>query len=223
VPKGKLRQALMHGAHDALVAGHLGFTKAYERLRQGVNWPEMYSELKAYVKSCDSYQWNKTSNQKPIRLLKPPEIRTERFEQVSMDFITILPVTKENHDAVMVIVDKLTKLVMFISNRTIMDTVETSKKFFNHWYRWFGLPKKIISDREGIFISRFRRELFRITQKRLAMSTSHHPQTDGQTEKANRTLEEMIRHYIKYQQHNWGDLLPALEHAYNSSMCSGMV
>jgi hypothetical protein len=48
------------------------------------------------------------------------------------------------------------------------------------------------------------------------MSTSHHPQTDGQTEKANRTLEEMIRHDINYQQNNWDDLLPALEHAYNS-------
>jgi hypothetical protein len=72
-----------------------------------------------------------------------------------MDFITTLPVTKENHDAVMVIVDKLTKLVMFIPTRTDLDTVETAKTFFNHWYRWFGLPNKIISDRYGRFISRF--------------------------------------------------------------------
>jgi hypothetical protein len=133
-----------------------------------------------------------------------------------MDFITTLPVTKENNDAVMVIVDKLTKLVMFIPTRTDMDTVETAKKFFNHWYRWFGLPKKIISDRDGRFISRFWKELFRLTQTRLAMSTNHHHQTDGQTEKANRTQEEMIIHYINYQQNNWDDLLPALEHAYNS-------
>ena len=200
VPQGKLRQALMHGAHDALVSGHLGFNKAYERLRQGVTWPEMYSELKAYVRSCDSCQRNKTSNQKPIGLLKPLEIPTVRFEQVSMDFITSLPETKANHDAVMVTVDKLTKLVMFIPTRADMDTAATANMFFNHWYRWFGLPKKIISDRDGRFISKFWKELFRLTQTRLAMSTSHHPQTDGQTEKANRTLEEMIRHYINYQQ-----------------------
>jgi hypothetical protein len=117
-----------------------------------------------------------------------------------MDFITTLPVTKENHDAVMVIVDKLTKVVMFIPTQIDMDTVKTVKKFFNHWYKWFGLPKKIMSDRAGRFISRFWKELFRLTQTMLAMSTSHHPQTDGQTEKANRTLEEMIRHYINYQQ-----------------------
>jgi hypothetical protein len=109
-------------------------------MRQGVTWPEMYSELKAYVGSCDSSQRNKTSNQKPIGLLKPLEIPTERFGQVSMDFITTLPAKKENHDAVMVIVDKLTKLVMFIPTRTSMDTVETAKKFFNHWHRWVGFP-----------------------------------------------------------------------------------
>jgi hypothetical protein len=135
-----------------------------------------------------------------------------------MDFITTLPVTKENHDAVTVIVDKLTKLVMFIPTQTDMDTVETVNMFFNHWYRWFGLPKKIISDRDGSFIGRFWKELFRLTQTRLAMSTRHHPQTDGQTEKANITVEEMLRHYINYQQNNLDDLLPALEHVYNCSV-----
>jgi hypothetical protein len=69
-----------------------------------------------------------------------------------MDFITTLPVTKENHDAVMVIVDKLTKLLMFIPTRTDMDTVETGKKFFNHLYRSFGLQKKIILDKDGRFM-----------------------------------------------------------------------
>jgi hypothetical protein len=118
----------------------------------------------------------------------------------------------------MVIVNKLTKLAMFIPTRTDMDTEESAKKFFNHLYRWFGLPKKIISDWDGRIISRFWKELFRLTQTRLAMSTSHHPQTEGQTEKANRTLEKMIRHYITYQQNNWNDLLPALEHAYNNSV-----
>jgi hypothetical protein len=67
------------------------------------------------------------------------------------------------------------------------------------------LTNKIISDRDGRIISRFWKELFRLTQTRLAMSTSHHPQTDGQPEKENRTLKEMIRHNISYQQNNWDD------------------
>jgi hypothetical protein len=77
-----------------------------------------------------------------------------------MYFITTLPETKANHDAVMVIVDKLTKLLMFIPTRTDMDTVTTAKLFCNHWYMWLGLPEKIISDRNGLFISKFWRELF---------------------------------------------------------------
>jgi Integrase zinc binding domain len=76
VPQGKLRKALMYGAHNALIAGHLGFNKAYKSQKQGVTWPEIYSELKAYVRSCDSFQRNKTSNQKPIGLVKPLEIPT---------------------------------------------------------------------------------------------------------------------------------------------------
>jgi Integrase zinc binding domain len=218
VPQGKLRTALIHGVHDALVSGHLGFNKAYERLRQGVTWPEMYSVLKTYVRSCDSCQRSKKSNRKPIGLLKPLEIPTVRLEHVSMVFITTLPEIKANHDAVMVIVDKLTKLVIIIPTRTDMDTVKTAALFFNQWYRWLGLSKKIISDGDGRFNSKFLKELFRLTQTWLAMSISHHSQTDGQIEKASRTLEEMIRHYINYQQNNWDELLPGLEHAYNSSV-----
>jgi hypothetical protein len=174
VLQGELRQALTHGKHDDLVAGHPGFNKAYERLRQGASWPEMYSELKAYVRSRESCQRNKTSNQNLASLLKPLEIPTKRLEQVIMNFTTTMPVKKENHDAVMVIVDKRTKLVVFIPTRTDIDTVETAKKFFNHWYRWFDLPMKNISDKHGRFINRFWKELFRLTQTRLALSTSHH-------------------------------------------------
>jgi hypothetical protein len=114
-PQGKLRKALMHEAHDALFAGHLRFNKAYERLRKGVIWPEMHSELKSHVRSFDSCQRNKSSNKKPIGLLKPLEVPTVRFEQVSMNFVTCLHATKANHDEIVVIVDKLTKMVMFLA------------------------------------------------------------------------------------------------------------
>jgi hypothetical protein len=111
--KGKLRQALMHGACDALVSGHLGFNKGHECLSQGVTRSETYSALKSYGRSCFFCQMTKTSNQKLIGLLKPLEIPTVHFEQVSMDFITSHPETETNHNAVTVIVDKLTKLMMF--------------------------------------------------------------------------------------------------------------
>jgi Integrase zinc binding domain len=92
VLQGKLRQALTHGKHDDLVAGHLGLNKAYERLRQSDSRTEMHSELKVYVRSCESCQRNKTSNQKLVSLLKPLEIPTKRLEQVIMEFTTTMPV-----------------------------------------------------------------------------------------------------------------------------------
>ena len=113
--------------------------------------------------------------------------------------------------------DRLSKFAMFIPIQTDVDAVRSAKAFFGNWYRLFGLPRKVVSDRDGRFLSLFWRELFRKVQTRLAMSTSHHPQTDGQTERMNRTLEEMVRHYVNYQQTNWDVLLPGLEHAYNSS------
>jgi transposase InsO family protein len=74
-----------------------------------------------------------------------------------------------------------------------------------------------VSDRDGRFISKFWQELFRLRQVKLAMSSSHHPQTDGQTERMSRTMEEMLWHCVSYRQNNWDEALPALEHAYNNS------
>jgi hypothetical protein len=90
--------------------------------------------------------------------------------------------------------------------------------FFNHWYRHYGLPRKIVSVRDGRFVGKFWQELFRLTQVRLAMSSSHHPQTDGQTERTNRTMEETLRHYVNYRPNNRDEVLPAFEHAYNNSV-----
>jgi hypothetical protein len=118
----------------------------------------------------------------------------------------------------MVVVDRRTKMVMFIPTATEVDAVGSAKLFFRNWYRLHGLPSKIISDRDGRLISKFWREPFRLMQTKLAMLASHHPQADCQTEKMNRALEEMARHYVDYAQNNWDELLPGIEHAYNSSV-----
>src|SRR3954447_12418562 len=84
-------------------------------------------------------------------------------------------------------------------------------------FKLHGLPSSIISDRDTKFTSRFWQSLFRTMGTRLAMSTAYHPQTDGQTERANRTLEDMLRAYVNYQQDDWDSLLPAAEFACNNA------
>ena len=218
VPEGSLRLTLMHDTHDAVAAGHLGIDKTYEHLRRRFSWPRMKKNVYEYVRSCNSCQRNKASTQKPIGMMAPTEVPSRRWEHVTMDFVVRLPKTKEGYDAVMVIVCKLSKQVVFSPTTTDVSASGAAKLYVRDVYRHHGIPRKIISDRDGRFTSKFWTELHRLLDVRLAMSSAFHPQTDGQTEKANRSMEEMLRHYVSYDQKNWADLLPLLEFSYNNSV-----
>jgi len=170
-----------------------------------------------YVTSCDSCQRNKASNQAPAGLLQPLDIPERRWDHITMDFVVQLPKTTKKHDAIVVFVEKLSKRTYFIPTTTDVTAPQVAEIFFNTIFKNHGLPKVIISDRDPKFTSRFWKALFEKLGTKLAMSTSHHPQTDGQTERMNRTMEEMLRAYTNYQQNNWDELLPAVEFAYNNS------
>jgi hypothetical protein len=139
----------------------------------------------------------------------------EPWEHVSLDFIMTLP-PSDGFDAILVVVDKLSKSMVLVPTVTTV-TKQTERLYFDMVYCRHGLACKIISYRDVRFTSAFWQELHKLLQVRLAMSSSFHPQTDGQTERANRTLEEMIRHYVAHKQDDWARLLPALEFAYHTS------
>ncbi|KAH9089366.1 hypothetical protein LEN26_019229, partial [Aphanomyces euteiches] len=95
--------------------------------------------------------------------------------------------------------------------------VESAKLFFDNIYCRFGLPTSIVSDRDPRFTSKFWTALFSLVGSRLNMSTSEHPESDGQTERANRVIEDVLRSYTQSRQKTWSSLLPQVEFAYNSS------
>jgi transposase InsO family protein len=216
VPDGQLRLVLLHDAHDAIISGHLGTDKTYDALHRHFSWTGMRGQVAAYVSSCDLCLRNKTRNQHPVGLLQPLEVPSEPWDHVSLDFIISLP-PSNGHDAILVVVDKLSKAIVLIPTVSTVSAKETARLYFNFVYCRHGLSRKIVSDRDVRFTGRFWQELHRLLQVRLAMSSSFHPQTDGQTERANRKLEEMVRHYVAYRQDDWYTLFPALEFAYNSS------
>ena len=113
---------------------------------------------------------------------------------MSMDFITQLPMTKNGNDAIFVVVDRLTKMAHFIPTKTTATAEDTARLFLDNVFRLHGLPEEIISDRDSKFNGNFWQALFESLGTRLGMSTAFHPQTDGQTERMNRTLEDMLRH-----------------------------
>jgi hypothetical protein len=134
-----------------------------------------------------------------------------------MDFIGPLPKTPRGHDSILVIVDKLTKLVHFAPCRTTDTAPDIARLFFDHVFRHHGMPTTIVSDRDTKFTSRFWKELSCLMDVHLAMSTAFHPQTDGQTERANRTLITMLRNFVDHRQSNWDLLLSAAEFATNNA------
>jgi hypothetical protein len=115
VPNGRSRMVLMHDAHDAIVKGHLVFEKCCQDLSRSFTWPSMRRDVKEYVRSCDSCQRNKPRNQLLIGFLNPLEVLTRRLEQVNFDFVMELPRTSSGHDAILVIVDRLSKICPFLS------------------------------------------------------------------------------------------------------------
>jgi hypothetical protein len=135
-----------------------------------------------------------------------------------MDFVMQLPKSRKGKDAMVVFVDRLTKMTHFEAIKTTATASEVAAVFINTVFRHHGLPTRIVSDRDTRFTSMFWKHVMQTLNVQLAMSTAFHPQTDGQTERANRTIEDMIRIYTSKQQDDWDELLPLLEFAYNNSV-----
>ena len=217
IPRGELRTQILHDHHDAPIAGHQGIERTYSTMHRLFYWPRMNNDVRQYVKSCDSCQRIKASQQVPGGLLQPLPIPTGPWEQVSMDFIVQLPKTKAGFDAIVVFVDTFSKMTHFAPTKTTASAPDTARLFFDHIFRLHGLPKSIVSDRDAKFTSKFWKTLFQTMGTKLAMSTAFHPQTDGQTERANRTLEDMLRAFTSYRQDDWDLQLTAAEFACNNA------
>ena len=219
IPECPLRAKLLAEAHDVPIAGHLGRQKTLERLSRGFYWPHMQNSVEDYVRTCPACQVNKSTNRKPMGLLSPLPIPEGKWESVSLDFIMPLPMTPRGYNAVLVFVDRLTKMIRLAPCTDTVTAEESAKLFFTHVFRHgHGMPKVLVSDRDPRFTGEFWRTLCKLLGTRLNMSTANHPQTDGQTERANRTIEEMLRAYISPLQNDWDEHLVSLEFAYNDSV-----
>jgi hypothetical protein len=134
---------------------------------------------------------------------------------LSIYLITHLPRTAGSHDSIITFTDRFSKLVVLIPCSSTIDAPGYADLFFQHLYRKFGLPRSLVSDRDPRFTSNFWKALMKRVGTRLDMSTAFHPQTDGQSERTNRTVEDMLRATIAPDQRDWDLLLPLIEFAYN--------
>ena len=204
--------------HDNPLSGHLGSRKTLERVARRFTWRNMHAEVRDYVSTCVACQRNKAVTQRPAGLLQPLPIPERPWQTVTLDLITALPPTRAGHDAIVVFVDKLTKWATYVPTRTDVDAPSLARLFFDQVVRLHGVPESLVSDRDPRFTSLFWRALWQQLGTGLLMSTAFHPQTDGQTERQNRTLEETLRAYVGYHQDDWDQHLTAAELAYNTSL-----
>jgi hypothetical protein len=133
-----------------------------------------------------------------------------------MDFIEKLP-TSDGHDSILVVVDRLTKLAIFVPTTTSLSARGLADLFVRHVFSKHGVPADIVSDRGTKFTSAFWSSLSAALGIKQNLSTAYHPQTDGQTERVNQVLEQYLRLYVNYDQDNWAALLPLAEFAYNNA------
>jgi len=216
VPKD-LQTLVTAEIHDSISEGaHTGYRKTYNRIASTYYWPRMSQSIKTFISTCDICQKSKLRHHTPVGLLRPIPIPTRPFEVVSMDFIPELP-ESNSFDNILVIVDKLTKYGIFIPCSTKITDEETTKLFFKHIITHYGLPLQVITSHDSRWCNEFWGEICRLMGTKRSLTTTHHPQADGQTENFNQMLEIALHAYIGPSQDDWEEHLDTLSLAYNLS------
>lgn len=214
-----IQRDILSSCHDGLAVGHFGTYKTFELVHRSYHWPGLRQFTKRFVTSCDICQRNKTVHHKPYGLLQSLPVPQTPWSSISMDFIVQLP-ESNGSTAILVVVDRLTKMAHFIPTTDNVDAEGTVALFLKHVFSAHGLPDDIVSDRGATFTALFTQSMMKSLGVTQNLSTAFHPQTNGQTERTNATLEQYLRCFTNYQQDNWSSLLPMAEFSYNNTIHS---
>jgi len=211
-----LRMSVLQQHHDVPLAGHPGIGKTLELLSRNYWFPGFKSFVKDYVNSCHLCQYSKSSRHPRYGELASLPVPSSPWKGLSCDLITDLPISN-GYDSILVFVDRMTKMAHFIPCLKSTSAPDFARLFISSIVKLHGLPDSIVSDCGSIFTSLFWSTLSTILHLDPRKSTAFHPQTDGQTEWTNQTLEQYLRIHCNYLQDNWSNFLPLAEFAYNNS------
>ena len=147
----ELKKKLLFEAHNTMFTMHLGSNKMYQDLKQHYWWKGMKRDVTEYLSKCLTCQQVKAEHQILTGLLNPLPIPQWKWDNITMDFVSSLPLTQKKHDSVWVIVDKLTKSAHFIPVRMdyLMDRL--AELYMKKIVRLHGIPLSIVSDRDPRF------------------------------------------------------------------------
>jgi len=217
-----LQMKLIREVHDQPSIGHPGILRTVKVIRRYYYWPSMRKTIGRYIRNCYICQRSKAPRDKSNELLHPLPIPEQRWKDIAMNFITGLP-PSEGKNAILTVICRLSKERHYIPCFTDDEgtTAEKTAELMLQWiYRIHGLPDSIVSDRGPQFTSILWKSLCKRLGINLRLFTAYHPQTDGQSERANQDVERYLRSFCSYMQDDWAKLLPMAEFADNNALSS---
>ena len=212
-----LKKQVLKDCHDSPMAGHMGTHKTMALIGSKFWWRNWRQDVTQYIRECPSCQVMKPLSGKKHGPLMPLRISNNPWESVSIDFMVGLPPTTRGVDTLMVFVDRLTKMVHLVPTTKNYDAQSCAEAFLTHVWRLHGIPKEFVTDRDKVWTSTFHKELCNLIGTDRCLTTAFHPESDGQVERMNRIVQQVLRHYVSPCADNWDLLLPIVEFAINSA------
>lgn len=210
-----LQKQLLTACHSSALGGHSGVPVTYIRMRKLFAWTGLKAAVTSFVQSCLVCQQAKPDRARLPGLLQPLPIPDSAWQVISMDFVEGLP-TSGTANCILVVIDSFTKYGHFIPLKHPFTAASVAKAFLTNVYCLHGMPTAIISDRDRVFTSHFWQHLFKLADVQLRMSSSYHPQSDGQTERLNQTMETFLRCFVQSCPSKWLQWLPLAAYWYNN-------
>jgi hypothetical protein len=221
VPMGPRRMEIMEECHSSPLAGHFGLKRTLEKVKRRYHWPGLKQDLKEFIDGCLYCKRAKPTRHAPYGHLQPLPVPSGPWASVTMDFITDLPPSRLNglvYDTILVVVDRFSKQAHYVPTRKDLDAKGLAEVWTREVLRLHGSPDDIVSDRGPCMNSKYWKSFCHYMSTHAKFSTAYHPQTDGQTERQNQTLEQYLRIYCNFEQDDWAKWLSLAEFAYNDSV-----
>ena len=211
-----LRNKLIQTAHDDALSGHFGVNKVWMKLKNKYYWPGMRGDIAKYVGSCVACQARAHSNRKPYGYLQNIVV-SQIFHVVAIDFVENLNRTQRGNEHIVVAIDLFSKFVIAMP-LTQLNALNTANFILNEIVLRYGPPLRLLSDRGVQFRSDLVRNFLKMLEINQVNTTSYHPQCDGQTESANKTIIQLLAKMAGQNYGNWDRMLPYVVHQYNTTV-----
>jgi transposase InsO family protein len=220
-----MKHELLRIHHDDPLAGHFGIEKTAELLRRKFYWQKQFQDVEDYVLGCASCQRNKPLRHRPYGELASLPYPSRPWKEITMDFITGLPESTHRgavYDSILVVMDRYTKMGRYVPCNKTVDAEELADIIMDEVIRPHGIPEGIVTDRGSVFTSSYWSNICYHLKIKRKLSTAFHPQTDGQTERQNQTVEAYLRAYCNDERDDWARKLWMAEFSYNNSWHSSI-